>query len=66
MRSASIKVIAATLGTAALLGSASAAVVPPLGYIYTTQLLKNLTQSCVAVGPGGTFVGIGPGFTANA
>jgi hypothetical protein len=31
-----------------------------------TQRLANLTQGCVAAGPGGTFVGIGPGFTANA
>ena len=27
---------------------------------------RNLTQNCVAAGPGGTFVGIGPTFTANA
>jgi hypothetical protein len=46
-------------------GSA-AAVTPPAGYIYSTQLLGSLTQGCIASGPGGTFVGIGPGFTANA
>jgi hypothetical protein len=45
---------------------ARAAVVAPPGYVYSPQLLANLTQSCVAVGPGGTFVAIGPGFTANA
>lgn len=43
-----------------------AAVTAPAGYIYSTQLLGNDTQSCVAAGPGGTFVGTGPGFTANA
>jgi hypothetical protein len=47
-------------------GTAGAAVTPPPGYIYSTQLLPNLTQGCVAAGPGGTFVGIGPSFTANA
>jgi hypothetical protein len=46
--------------------TAGAAIVGPSGYIFTTQLLDNLTQGCVAAGPGGTFVGIGPGFTANA
>ena len=54
---------------ALLFGAASiagAAVVGPAGYIYSTQLLGNLTQNCVAAGPGGTFVAIGPGFTANA
>jgi hypothetical protein len=42
------------------------AVTVPSGYIYSTQLLGNFTQSCVASAPGGTFVGIGPAFTANA
>jgi hypothetical protein len=58
--------IAAVLGTAVLGSTALAAVTPPSGYIYTTELLKNLTEGCVAAGPGGTFVGIGPSFTANA
>ena len=58
--------VAAVLGTAVLGSTALAAVTPPSGYIYTTELLKNLTEGCVAAGPGGTFVGIGPGFTANA
>src|SRR6516162_5516215 len=57
--------IAAVLGTAVLGTTALAAVTPPPGYIYTTELLKNLTEGCVAAGPGGTFVGIGPGLTAN-
>jgi len=45
--------------------SVGAQVTPPDGYIYTPQVLESLTQSCIAVGPGGTFVGIGQGFTAN-
>ena len=55
----------ALLGTVAIAGAA-AAVTGPAGYIYSTQLLGNLTQGCVAAGPGGTFVGIGPAFIANA
>lgn len=54
---------------ALLLGGAQAAgavVVGPAGYIYTAQLLGTVTQNCIAAGPGGTFVAIGPGFTANA
>jgi hypothetical protein len=58
--------IAAALGLAALSTTAQAAVTPPAGYIYSTQLLSNLTQNCIAAGPGGTFVGIGPNFVANA
>jgi hypothetical protein len=60
-RTVALALGAIVVGTAAL-----AAVVPPPGYIYSTQLLSNLTAGCVAAGPGGTFVGIGPGFTANA
>jgi len=44
----------------------AAAVTPPSGYVYGSQLLGSATQSCVASGPNGTFVGVGPGFTANA
>ncbi|MGD9763764.1 MAG: hypothetical protein AB7V27_08635 [Candidatus Binatia bacterium] len=50
----------------ALSASSAHAVTAAPGYIYTSQLLGNLTQGCVAAGPGGTFVGIGPSFTANA
>jgi hypothetical protein len=53
-------------GALALATAASAVVTPPTGYIYSTQLLGNLTQSCVAAGLGGTFVGVGPTFTPNA
>lgn len=56
------------IGTAivAMATAASAVVTAPSGYIYSTQLLGSDTQSCVAAGPGGTFVAVGPGFTANA
>lgn len=57
---------AALLAGALLGGPAPAAVTAPAGYIYSTQLLGNLTQGCIAAGPGGTFVGIGQSFTANA
>lgn len=45
--------------------SAGAAVTTGPAYIYSTLLLGDLTQSCVQAGPGGTFVGRGPGFTGN-
>ena len=53
----------ATLAFASVAGGAIS--VPP-GYIYSTELLSNTTQNCIAAGPGGTFVGIGATFTANA
>src|SRR5215471_8510908 len=57
--------LAAAALTALMATAVSAAVTPPAGYIYTTQLLGSVTSSCVEAGPGGTFVGIGP-FTANS
>ncbi|MEO8603150.1 MAG: hypothetical protein ABI629_11295 [bacterium] len=61
-------ILAPALALGLLVGAtaASAVVSAPAGYIYSTQLFSNLTQSCVAAGPGGTFVGIGPSFSANA
>lgn len=56
----------AALLSLACIQSAPAQVTPPAGYIYSTQLLASPTQNCIAAGPGGTFVGVGPGFTANA
>ncbi len=50
----------------AALSTGAGAVTAPTGYIYSTELLGNLTQGCIAAGPVGTFVGLGPGFTANA
>ncbi len=47
-------------------GRATAAVTPASGYIYNSLVLASTTQSCIATAPGGTFVGIGLGFTANA
>lgn len=61
-----IRIVALLAAGQWVAGSAGAAVTPPPGYIYSTQLLSNLTQGCVAAGPGGTFVAIGPSFTANA
>ncbi|HSP98190.1 MAG TPA: hypothetical protein VL049_13250 [Candidatus Dormibacteraeota bacterium] len=58
--------VAVLLAGATLAGHAGAAVTAPAGYIYSTQLLGGLTQGCIAAGPGGTFVGIGATFTANA
>lgn len=46
--------------------AAMAQVIAPAGYIYVPQLLTDTTQSCVASGPSGTFVGLGPGFTGGA
>lgn len=66
MNARNIRTFAAALAASFLATAATADVTPPTGYIYSTQLLGNLTQSCVAAGPGGTFVGIGPTFTANA
>ncbi len=63
--SARTHLVAAALCAVAA-STATAAVTAPAGYIYSTELLGNLTQGCVAAGPGGTFVGIGPAFTANA
>jgi hypothetical protein len=54
------------LGTLALTAAAHGAVTAPTGYIYSTELLSNITQNCIAAGPGGTFVGIGATFVANA
>ncbi len=45
---------------------AFAQVTPPPGYIYSRHVMASLTQSCLAPAPGGSFVGIGQGFTANA
>jgi len=58
----------ALLATAAglvLAGAAGAQVSTAPGYIYAPLLTSDLTQSCVQSGPGGTFVGQGPGFTAG-
>ncbi len=65
MISLRLTTLACTLGAVAVATTADAVTSQP-GYIYSTQLLGGLTQGCIAAGPGGTFVGIGPAFTANA
>jgi hypothetical protein len=45
--------------------SSQAQVVAPDGYIFSTRVLGDLTQSCVQPAPSGLFVGTGPGFTGN-
>jgi hypothetical protein len=60
------RTMTALLAGALLAAPGHAVVTAPAGYIYSTQLLGNLTQGCIAAGPGGTFVGIGETFTANA
>ena len=62
------RIVGLAAGAAVALGSApvGAQITPRPGYIYDAQLLGSTTQSCIAVGPGGTFVAIGSGFTADA
>lgn len=54
---------AAALAVALGASHAAAQVVADTGYIYSSLLLSDLTQSCVQTAPNGTFVGRGPGFT---
>lgn len=58
--------LATALAAAACSSPSSSSAAPRPGYVASAQLLTNITQSCIAAGPGGTFVGIGPTFTANA
>lgn len=60
-----IALVASAAGVVVLAGGAGAQVSTGPGYIYAPLLTSDLTQSCVQAGPGGTFVGQGPGFTAN-
>jgi hypothetical protein len=62
----SIKSAITGLAVATWATTALGVVAPPAGYIYSTQILGSDTQGCVASVPGGTFVGLGPAFTANA
>ena len=54
------------LSSATVVPGALAQMAPPPGYIYSRHVMASLTQSCLAPAPGGSFVGIGQGFTANA
>jgi hypothetical protein len=53
---------AAAAAIVGMVGRANAQVTTTPAYIYAPLLLSDLTQSCVQAGPGGTFVGQGPGF----
>lgn len=53
----------AVLFTASL--ASAQTVLPSPGWVYSSQTISDLTQSCVRSAPGGTFVGSGPGFTGN-
>ena len=46
--------------------SAVAATVPAAGYVYTREVLAELTEGCVAPAPGGLFVGVGPALSFPA
>jgi hypothetical protein len=63
-----VRILLTLLAAAAIASPLAAAgqITAPPGYIYDAELLGSVTQNCVASGPGGTFVGIGKGFTANA
>jgi len=65
LRRAALRFSLVTLALA-LAQQSYAQVLPPAGYIYGSQLLASPTQNCIAAGAGGTFVGVGPGFTPNA
>jgi hypothetical protein len=41
-------------------GAADAATVPAAGYAYMRTVLSEATEGCVANGPGGVYVGVGP------
>jgi hypothetical protein len=60
-----IALVASAAGMFVLAGGAGAQVSTGPGFIYASLPTSDLTQSCVQAGPGGTFVGQGPGFTAN-
>lgn len=49
----------------AAVGPAAAQVVAAAGYIFSSTVVSDTTQSCVAAGPGCWFVGIGAGFTGQ-
>lgn len=46
--------------------SAAAATTPAAGYLYSRQVLGQLTEGCVAQAPGGVFVGVGPALSFPA
>jgi hypothetical protein len=60
LRRLAVAVVAALIS-----GPAAAQDVTAPGYIYSFTELSDTTQSCVASATGGTFVGVGEGFTGN-
>ena len=61
--SCALVLVCVTLVGARFVGAQTVTSAP--GYIYSLLELSDLTQSCVATGAAGTFVGRGPGFTGN-
>ncbi len=61
-RLASAALLAAVCST----GPVHASVTAASGYLYAPLAVGEVTQSCVASAPGGTFVAVGPGFTGAA
>ena len=63
-----ILILAAALAASLLVGVATTNAAPTAGsgYLLDSVVLSDSTQSCVAHGAGGVFVGVGPGFTGGA
>lgn len=54
------RTVLATFVALSLPVAAHAVTTPAAGYIYTREILPELTEGCVAEAPGGVFVGVGP------
>jgi hypothetical protein len=60
------RAIAAALAVASIIGEAGAATTPASGYLYSREVLDELTEGCIAEAPGGVFVGVGPALSFPA
>lgn len=60
------KILVATAIAISIHDYAQAATVPAPGYIYTREVLSELTEGCVEHAPGGLFVGVGPALSFPA
>ncbi len=60
------RILVATVVAISIHQQADAATVPAAGYIYTREVLPELTEGCVAHAPGGVFVGVGPALSFPA
>lgn len=58
--------LTATAVTLVLSSTAAAETTPAAGYLYTREVLAELTEACVAHAPGGVYVGVGPALTFPA